>query len=548
MSEATSRTKCPKCGLAGNPGEFCMNGCGRLPAAACPDISSGQPEGMAPGSSVAEKLDPPTSTDASSTGNPNPAGAEETPGEKTDSGGRIEVPADFTYGNPFASTPSGGFTFGNPFKTSAAQAVPASTAQAAPPPAADGGEECPVDLEGRVPDSLVEGCTIALEFKARCRRDYNISAAILRLCAGEEVLASAKSCNVRPGRWAYLPINFQPERAGLFAVRLVLECPEAGESYESEDFTIAVYPDDLKQAKSIAVNITNEYRDIHVDRAGDARFGAASNDIADAIRNASSGETMRQIIERCARVREVRRYPLRAARLPSRLTLIGPDGFELHVFSDNVLRFGRSRYNDIVLRVIGAGGRQDDNLSRAISRTHFRILYQTIRCHVADGGPANGCGTPSAPETKCVPSTHGTAVSGTRLRPGGTMALTNESDQTIEIAPGVTGASGPVLALGARTGKCPECHRAGCGRKCPPAATASLFLTRTDGAREAYLAVWRCAPLGDFLPGFDGYFLHWDGSMFSVEKPSGETIPLRLGVEFGPADHAVTATPFKQSV
>ena len=561
MSQENAKVKCPKCGLAGNPGEFCMNGCGRLPAqsAAGPapaarDVSTPPQDGAEqetapssqdrlsaaiaklaasaaaasgtairkPAESVSRAADP--SSPAETCGNiwenmweiPPPAVAprpleQPRPRVLMAKAGRVEVPKDFSFGNPFGS--------------SAAE-----------------GSESPVEVVGRVPDAFVEDCTLPLQFRVMGKGE-SFPAARLKLCRDGEVLAQTKPESIRSGEWTRLSINFCPDHIGIFDVNIVLEGDLCGEAYESEAFPIRVYPNDLQEAKSIAVNITNEFRDIHVDRAGDARFAGSSADIASAIRDAKPGEKVTNILERCAEGVGDRRYPLHAVSLPSRLTLVDPEGFEVHVFSDRELSFGRSRDNDVVLRVFGSDGFIDKILSGALSRFHFRIRYNDLDCQLIDGGPVRDSAKRATENARSFKPSSGTVVSGHALAPCGFHSLGSGDTYRIDLAPGAAGA---ILSLEAHAAKCPGRHREVCGRRCPRAATASLLLKRLDTVREAYLATWKCASLEDVFPGLQGYYIVWDGDRFVVETPQCETIILRAGVEIGPSDHPVSVIPYRQ--
>ena len=431
------------------------------------------------------------------------------------------VPADFNYGLPFGSS---------------------ATAASA---AADSGE-CPVELAGRIAPAFVEDCTLALHFRVRGGGEF-IPDARLKLCDGDDVLAMSQRRKIRAGAWADLPINYRPKCAGNFALRVLLEfgSERGGEAYESEVINIVVYPNDLREAKSVAVNISNEYN-LTVDRAGDARISAASADIASAIRDARPGETVRQVLERCARGQTERRFPLHAAALPTRVTLVDAGGFALHVFSDDALRFGRSRDNDVVLRVFGEDGLPDQRLSRAVSKTHFRVRRSGLECQLVDGGPGRDEHGHVSPGAKSVKSTYGTSVAGRAVPPCGAWPLRPGAPQMIGVASAIPGASGAVLSLEATVGRCPEGRREGCGRHCPLAAATSLLLRRDDGVSEAYLVVWKCASLGDVFPALGGHTIVWDGDRFVVESPEGKALTIRPGVEIGPEDSPVSVMPYQQ--
>lgn len=525
MSQENAKVKCPKCGLAGNPGEFCMNGCGRLPEQSgdTDAVSAPAPAAQVPSPPPQDDAAPETTPPPAAHGDtwtkmwetPRPAAAPQPPEPRprihVARVGRVEVPKDFSFGNPFGS----------------------STANRG---------ESPVEVVGRVPDAFVEGCTLPLQFRVTGKGEA-VPAARLKLCRDGEVLAQTKPGSIRSSEWTRLSINFCPDGVGIFDVNIVLEGELCGEAYESEAFPIRVYPNDLQEAKSIAVNITNEFRDIHVDRAGDARFAGSSADIASAIRDAKPGEKVTKILERCAEGVGERRYPLHAVSLPSRLTLVDPEGFAVHVFSDRELSFGRSRDNDVVLRVFGSDGLADKNLSGALSRFHFRIRYNDLDCQLIDGGPVRDSATRAAENTRSFKPSSGTAVSGHALVPCGFRSLGSGETYTIDLAPGADGA---ILSLEARASKCPGRRREVCGRRCPLAATASLLLKRLDAVREAYLATWRCASLEDVFPDLKGYYIVWDGDRFVVETPLRETLTLRAGVEIGPSDHPVSVIPYRQ--
>ncbi len=570
MSDTAQKVKCPTCGLAGNPGEFCMNGCGRLPAAdggpgAAPSAmpsaapvradasdredrilsamsrlaaaaAASHPASPAPqaraatlpspaearGNAWAKMWDAPAPaatpqpyTIPPSAFRPRPAGSRARAASPVRE--RVEVPKDFSYGNPFGTSVS----------------------------AAERGE-CPVELEGVVPDAFVVGTNLSMRFRV-FGRGGSYPEIVLKLCKDDDILAESPRKPVRSDSWTNFSINYCPREDGRISVRLVLTFEGSdGETYESDDFDVTVYPKNLEDAQSVAVTINNEYRDINVDRAGEARFGNTTADIAKAIEAARPGEKVAQILDRCSRNQEFRRYPLRAARLPSRLTLLDSDGFELHVFSDESLSFGRSRQgNDVVLRVFGSDRQVDNNLSCAISKTHFRIARHGIQyIKIRDGGLERDNKNHVIRGSRNIPSTLGTLIDGKAIEKGGTANLGAGDCCEIGVAP-VNGA--PVLILDASVGRCPEGHRSVCGCSCPPAAPASLLIRRRDGVQEAYLAVWQCAHLGEVFPELDGYYLHWDGACFKVETPHCETVTLRHGCTIGPSNCTIYVAKFEQS-
>ena len=569
MSEETSKVKCPKCGLVGNPGEFCMNGCGRLPAVAAvpaepvsPVASPVAPATPAPppladALDVGERLSAAIAKLAATV----PAAASRPPAEPprahvepAPAEARVENWANIWNVPPPAAAPSPtpprprarvaqvdrvdrvevpkNFTYGNPFGTSVS--------------AAERGE-CPVELEGVIPDAFALGTNLSMRFRVFGRGESGQNReGVLKLYKDEAVLAESPRKQIRTGRWTDFSINYRPCEDGRISVRLVLEFTGADcEAYESDDFDVTVYPNDLQQAKSIAVNINNEYRDINVDRAGEARFGNTTTDIAKAIESALPGENVKQILDRCNRNQKPLRYPLRAVRLPSRLTLVDSDGFELHVFSNESLSFGRSTSgNDAVLRVFGSDGQVVRDLSLAISKTHFRISRQGIQyLKIQDGGLERDRENQVISGSKSVPSSLGTLVDGRLIGQCGTANLRAGDRFEIGVAP-INGT--PVLTLDATVGRCPEGHRGVCGRRCPQASPSSLLIKRCDGVKEAYLAVWQCAPLGDVFPDLEGYYIHWDGTCFKIETPHHDVTPLRLGNDIGP-DHSVFTYGFVQS-
>ncbi len=560
MSDQTSRVKCPKCGLRGAPGSFCENGCGRLPASepdqTTPDGASNEtatPESQAAEASVlpasvmaqdrqdaafspldafeakveiAEAKVAAAQAFAQKTGSdihvlnvgswqaPVSRRAESSEDETRAirhgavHASPVTIPADFTYGNPFASH---GTTVGDSGQSDL--------------------EECPVVLEGCLPEFCIVGHAASLKFRVRASQGSIGEKTRLELRQDDKLLARSLEGTVRPGG-TMLAINFTPQAAGDIAVRLVLdlECSEGerdAEVYETDPFDIVVRErEDGRKAGNVTLNVTNH---VNVDRAGDARIEGLPSNFFDALKNAngSGADAMRPGYG--DRPQEFRPFTLHAHRLPSRYTLCGAEGLELQILSSRAISFGRSRENDVALRVFNPQGRLDQDLSRAISRKHFVVSYDEGKCRIFD------CG-----------SSCGTSLSGEDLR--GSESLEVEHEYDITVAPR---ANGGVLALKARPGKCPEGHENVCGgagfRR---TSVSSLLITRTDGAekKEAYLAVWKCASLGDVMPGLEGYFIHWDGTRFIVETPDGGKVPLRSNVEFGPRDCSVNVKRFQQNL
>lgn len=573
MSDTQQKVKCPKCGMAGLPGKFCPSGCGRLPMIAPSDNATVNNQSQAPkmnnpvaigvqpmaalaqaapaasmpqqnpvaltpervgfdAPTVSSPCEPivaapsvPASPMAPAFAAPNmPSISKIVPFGQTDVGGVLpQVPKDFSNGKVFVHT----------------AASPADE------------NEAPLDVLAKIPKNVIEGFTFPFLFRVRSQQNVCFEKMQISLCDGEQELAASSIDNVcRPHGVTDLSFNVKPSRVGNVSVKLVLKCrreyTEDFEVYSSMPFTVAVFPSDTQfdRNSSVVVNITNEYKDITVDRAGDAHFGGTATDIESAVKSASSATEISRIIEEFTENSPYILYPFKAVALPTCLTLLAPDGFRLHLLTGKSLLFGRRKKEcDITLRSLNNDGSRDDLRSNCISRVHFRIDYDGTQCRILDGSlPVDEEGHLIA-GARVKSSTFGTACNGTLLPPGGAVSIIPGKDVEIGVAP--NGGS-YALTLKASAYRCsPEC-RSFCGRHCSQAFTSSMLIHRNDYNCEAYLVIWRCAHLGEIFPAFRGYAIRRDGDYFVVQSPNGAASILLPGTTMECNNFEVTAVSFGQ--
>lgn len=573
MSDTQQKVKCPKCGMAGLPGKFCLSGCGRLPTIApsdnamvnnqsqAPEMNNPVAIGVQPTAALAQAapaasmpqqnpvaltpervgFDAPTvsspcapivaapsvpaSPMAPAFAAPNmPSISKIVPFGQTDVGGVLpQVPKDFSNGKVFVHTAGD---------------------------SNDDLNEAPIEVLAKIPKTVIEGFTFPFLFKIRSQQDVCFEKMQISLYDGEREISASSIDNVcRPFGVTDLSFNVKPSRVGNVSVKLVLKCrreyADDFEIYSSTPFTVAVFPSDTQfDRSSVVVNITNEYKDITVDRAGDARFGGSPLDIESAVKSASSANDFSKIIERFTENSPYVIYPFKAVALPTCLTLLAPDGFRLHLLTGKSLLFGRRKKEcDVTLRSLNSDGSRDDLRSNYISRVHFRVNYDGTQCRVLDGSlPVDEYGHLIA-GAHVKSSTFGTACNGTILPSSGAVSIIPGNDVEIGVAPNCGSA---VLTLKASAFRCSSECRSFCGRHCSQAITSSLLLQRNDYNCEAYLAVWRCAHLGEIFPAFRGYAIRRDGDYFVIQSPNGKATILLPGITIESNGFELTAISFCQ--
>lgn len=390
-------------------------------------------------------------------------------------------------------------------------------------------DDLQIRLKGTLPSEFLEGFVAALSFHVQTTGvDYE--SVQLSICRDGKVLASAEPVSGVGPDGRGVSLNHAPTQTGRMNVRVRLVCRRSlerdEEVYESDDFSVSVWPKENEAQRQITVNYAPTISNVNVDRAADLKingFGLNHDGASPVV-----GETLEQRVRRLAATVAEKTLPLHIVSLPRRLTLWEEDsGKFVHVLTGDKLRFGRHKANDVVLRVFDEDRSLKREDSLAISKIHFTVENDQDVCRVCDGGLVGDGELKDTPGGTRIHASYGTAVSGKKLSRGGSALLEPDRPADLALAPDV---GKTVLGLSASVKKCRSCSRR--DAKCPAYAVSSLLLTRSDDL-EVYLAVWQCADLGDVLPELKGYFIKWDRNRFVLCDPDGVTRTLWPGIQIG---------------
>jgi pSer/pThr/pTyr-binding forkhead associated (FHA) protein len=194
-----------------------------------------------------------------------------------------------------------------------------------------------------------------------------------------------------------------------------------------------------------------------------------------------------------------------------RLTLrIG--GRRLHLLSDEVIRMGKNRNNDIVTRLY-KNGQAPRDLNSKISRYHCVIEREGKHCYLADRGVHPGEGSHA--------SAFGVFLDGDRISPNGRSKLDTRHRSTITLA-GADARNPGIFALEAEVWSCSSAMRRICKRTCESRKVSSLILRRRDALPETYIALWECFALGAADPDFDGIIVWREDQGFGYATADAE--------------------------
>lgn len=318
------------------------------------------------------------------------------------------------------------------------------------------------------PEWFIEGSTERIVFAFSFPRDV-YERATVRILDGTEVLLETKTQR-RPGLRGELAANLTPPRAGSFSFTVELCCRRDGEA--EDEVLLAVFDMTVKPRPS-SINIQQGPITI------DAKYGVDMAGVRIGTVNLPS-------VDLAAGRRITKPLMLDWVRGPHRLLLVAGDEV-VQLLAQSHVTCGRHRSNDVALRVFDRYGVPQDESSRRLSSTHFRLKLADGSCLLIDGSEERA-------------STNGTYLNGEALVPRGCVRL-QQGQWEIGF-----GASVRHLKVTVRV------FANACGR------VNGCVLGRTDGACRRTVLL----ESGEIPFGAAGERLTWDGGLFAVVTATGE--------------------------
>lgn len=399
------------------------------------------------------------------------------------------------------------------------------------------GDQSPIEVAVKMPDAFLEGCMSAITFRLRSRSECFSYVTIIVRRDSYEVGRAVVPHKITEGEVTDLIVNVTPECHGNMAIQFDLECKREDardiEQYVSNAISVLVWPRQQDSTgHSVTINNTNTYSDIKVSGAGDADFSKGGHDDLVTAIGKLTKDNYSEKIAQYAKDKPFCHVQFRVAKLPNRLTIVSSDGLsEIILISANEISFGRGRENDAILMVLDETGAVDEDRTAMISRKHFRISYENHRCYVADG-------TIDKETNEAIPSSLGTEYDGERISASRGVMVTAGETHTIVLSPDVT--LDYAIRLTIKALGCPQAHKAVCKNHCP-SGTSAVLMSREDKAK-LFLIVWKCVDMGEFLPGYEGYYIHRSGDRFMLYRPDGVRCILLPGNEYGKEENPFFVT------
>ena len=204
------------------------------------------------------------------------------------------------------------------------------------------------------PDRFAEGCVEQVAFAYGFAADVFERLEISVRDGADEL--GALGTDHRPGRSGELRLNVQPRRAGHLVLTVEVACHldnEAERLVYRGELEVEVTPRLSHVTFSPTITITGNY----------------GNDLA----GTRIGNLNLPGVERAGVSPVVNPLLLTLVRMPERLLLTCPER-TLQVFARDRIALGRSRGNDVVLRVFDPAEQPRDDVSRRLSGTHVRLI------------------------------------------------------------------------------------------------------------------------------------------------------------------------------